>query len=444
VLREAGAWLAAQALEPHYLTNQAGETVGLHVRCRAPEPGPVVCLDACIDTAPFGDEGRWLGPPTSGRVADGKLMGRGAADSKTGVAILAHVVRDLVRTGAIRRGGVDLLFDADEHTGRFGGVRAWLAAIDRKPDGAVLGYPGNDELIRGSRGFHRVRLVVAGRAGHSGATDQEGVNAIAKLARLVAALEETPLPAEPAGPFAFGPKLTVTEIAGGEGFSQVPDRAQCSLDIRLTPGFGAEAAARWLDTIVARCDAHDASPHPTRIEPVESWPSYLVAEADPLVRAFQAAGCQAYGRDVPLAVCAPRISATFWRGTASRPSAGLASPPRTCTAPMSACCCRACLPPIAAISRARDASSAVDVCCDPKLAPRRTACRSATPGTSPPGRTRSSRAASMRARSSISRWRSTAQPIAGWWRWRTAAATASRRCRSAGSRAMTCAACTTG
>ena len=41
--------------------------------------------------------------------------------------------------------------------------------------------------------------------------------------------------------FSFGPKVTVTEIGGGEGFSQVPDRASCSLDMRLTPesaGFG--------------------------------------------------------------------------------------------------------------------------------------------------------------------------------------------------------------
>ena len=297
VLRALARWLAAHGLEPRMLTTGAGETVGLHVRVVGPEAGPILCLDACIDTAPFGDPTLWTRSPTSGAVADGRLWGRGAADSKMGAAILAHVLRDLVASGAIRRGGVDLLFDADEHTGRFGGARAYLAARDRLPEAAVLGYPGNDELIRGSRGFHRVRLSVSGRAGHSGSTDGVGINAIAKLARLIVALEETALPIEPPGPFAFGPCVTVTEIDGGEGFSVVPDRATCSLDMRLTPGFDAESASRWLAPFVERFEA--------RVEPVDSWPPYLVPESDPLVRSFQAGGSLAWGREVPLAVCGP-------------------------------------------------------------------------------------------------------------------------------------------
>jgi succinyl-diaminopimelate desuccinylase len=304
VLEAVGGWLAANRLEPRWLEDATGRIVGLHVRCLGSGPGPVLCLDACIDTAPFGDESRWSRPPSSGVVADGRLWGRGAADSKMGAAILAHVVRDLKRDGALARGGVELLLDADEHTGGFGGARAFLAALERPPDGALLGYPGNDELIRGSRGFYRARLHVAGRAGHSGATDRLGINAIGKLARLVAALESAELPREPE-PFAFGPNATITEIGGGEGFSVVPDSARCSIDIRLTPAFGERAAAAWLAAIVERCDAEHPAPLPTRIEKVESWPPYLVAETDALVRAFQRAGSEALARPVPLAVCGP-------------------------------------------------------------------------------------------------------------------------------------------
>ncbi|MBS0525404.1 MAG: M20/M25/M40 family metallo-hydrolase [Proteobacteria bacterium] len=297
VLATLARWLTANGLQPEPLRDADGAWLGVHLRWLAPEPGSIVCLDACIDTAPFGDESRWSRPPASGAVADGRLWGRGAADSKMGAAILAHVVRDLVRGGSLRRGGIDLLLDADEHTGRFGGARAYLAALERKPDRAVLGYPDNQELIRGSRGFHRVRLTIAGRAGHSGATGGDAINAIGRLARLIAAIEATPLPAEPAGPFAFGPKVTVTAVEGGEGFSVVPDRASCSLDIRLTPGFDSAAAMRWLEALV--------DPQTTRIEAVESWPPYIVPQSDPFVRAFQSAGSEAFGRQVPLVVCGP-------------------------------------------------------------------------------------------------------------------------------------------
>lgn len=222
VLSVLARWLNANGLQPLPLRDAEGAWVGLYLRWLAREPGPIVCLDACIDTAPFGDETRWSRPPASGAAADGRLWGRGAADSKMGAAILAHVVRDLASSGAVRRGGIDLLLDADEHTGRFGGARAYLAALERKPDRAVLGYPDNQELIRGSRGFHRVRLTVAGRAGHSGATGGDAISAIGRLARLIAAIEAAPLPAEPTGPFGFGPKVTVTAVEGGEGFSVVP------------------------------------------------------------------------------------------------------------------------------------------------------------------------------------------------------------------------------
>src|SRR5258707_14061027 len=109
VLRAAGNWLSANGLQPRYLTTAAGETVGLHVRHLGPEPGPILCLDACIDTAPFGDETRWSRPAASGHLDGGRLWGRGSGGSKTGPAILAHGLSDLVPHGAVRRGGIALL-----------------------------------------------------------------------------------------------------------------------------------------------------------------------------------------------------------------------------------------------------------------------------------------------------------------------------------------------
>jgi succinyl-diaminopimelate desuccinylase len=305
ILDAAAAWLERRGLAPTRLRNAQDQDVALLLRLDGRAPGPAILLNACLDTAPFGDDARWHASPTSGHIADGRLWGRGAADSKIGVAILAHVARHLAAMPQRPRGTVYVLFDADEHTGAFGGVRAFVRQAAALPAGAVLGYPGDKGLTLGSRGFWRVKLHVAGRAAHSGATDDRGVNALSTAAALIAAIDAQPPPRGSEAPFDFGPCATVTRIAGGEGFSVVPDRAVCNLDIRLTPGFDRAAARSWLERIVGAVDRRVAAPAATRIEAVDHWPPYAVAPDHKLVTSFRRASRQAFGRDLPAFVCGP-------------------------------------------------------------------------------------------------------------------------------------------
>ena len=305
ILDCAAEWLHRQALDPARLHNAEGQPVALLLRIDGRAPGPAILLNACLDTAPFGDETCWRSGPTSAFIAEGKLWGRGAADSKMGVAILAHVARFLASPPGLARGTVYVLFDADEHTGAFGGVRAFVQQANPMPQAAVLGYPGDESLTNGSRGFLRVRVHVGGRATHSGAVGDRGVNAISKAAALIAAIDSNPPRGRPDNLFAFGPCATVTRIEGGEGFSQVPDGVVCNLDIRLTPGFERDAAQAWLQTIVDAIDRDIASPSPSRIELVDHWPAYAVDAGHPLVASFLRASRKAFGRDMPALVCGP-------------------------------------------------------------------------------------------------------------------------------------------
>jgi hypothetical protein len=54
---------------------------------------------------------------------------RGAADSK----IAAHIAAELVSSTEQLNGRLLVLFDADEHTGRFAGARAFLDRIPTSP-----------------------------------------------------------------------------------------------------------------------------------------------------------------------------------------------------------------------------------------------------------------------------------------------------------------------
>lgn len=298
VLAVARDWLQENGLEPRLLNDGEGRPVAAVVEIAGATPGPVLCLDACIDTAPAGDPGQWSAPPFSGAVRDGRLLGRGAADSKAGVAILAHVARHFAKAG-LPRGALHVLFDADEHTGRFGGVRAYLAAVGRPPDAASLGYPGNEGVVAGSRGFLRARLRFPGVAAHSGDAERRGVNALTKAAAFALKLAEPVFPDLPDAAFPFGPAATVTHIEGGQGFSVVPDLAVCHVDIRLTRTFDAAAATRWLEGIVRAVDAEAG------MEIVDSWPAYVAPRDDRLVQSFTEAASAAFGRPFAADVCGP-------------------------------------------------------------------------------------------------------------------------------------------
>jgi len=54
--------------------------------------------------------------------------------------------------------------------------------------------------------------------------------------------------------FQFGPKLTVTQIHGGSGFSVVPDSCRIDVDIRLTPSFGADRALNLMEEVCSEID----------------------------------------------------------------------------------------------------------------------------------------------------------------------------------------------
>ena len=114
------------------------------------------------------------------------------------------------------RGKLVLLLDLDEHTGQFSGVRQYFQEADLpSPEGVYIGYPGNDRIVVGSRGFARARVTVLGRAAHSGASGTRGVNAVVRAAQLASSLDRLELPrARSTDPFNLPPQLTVTVTTG--------------------------------------------------------------------------------------------------------------------------------------------------------------------------------------------------------------------------------------
>jgi succinyl-diaminopimelate desuccinylase len=304
------AWLRGRGVEGvKVLRGPAGERVGLYCEAAGPAPGPWTVLNATLDTAGFGDPASWTFGPTDAQVADGWLHGRGSADSKAAVALFAHLLVELRRERSFA-GRIGVLFDCDEHSGRFGGARAFFdhphdGQGARRPDGVLIGYPGMDQIVAGCRGFVRCRLLVHGIAAHSGSVQDRGVNAISRALALGQRLQSLPLPAADDS-FPLPPQLTITGIGGGaEGFSQIPDLCELKLDLRLTPAFTDPAAREAVGRVVDEANAQCPQVQRTEIVWIDGWPAYRVPAAHALVSAMREACRAELGTDVPVAIVGP-------------------------------------------------------------------------------------------------------------------------------------------
>ncbi|MFW6690169.1 M20 family metallopeptidase [Streptomyces sp. MAR4 CNX-425] len=288
-------WLAARDLPCRRLHDDAGGLVGLLVEITGGRPGAWWTLDACVDTAPYGDEAAWSFPPAAGDVVDGWLRGRGSADSKLAAALFCHIAADLAPRAAELAGGLAVLLDVDEHTGVFGGARAYLAdEAAVRPAGVMIGYPGLDEVVVGGRGLWRAAVTVHALSGHSGSR-KTVISAISRAARLVQLLDAADLPGTPSGSgFPLPPKLTITAFHGGQGFSVTPDRVDLNVDVRTTPSFDSHDAETVVRKAVAELDAELPVPAPTDVTPVAAWPPFRLADdeqpAAALLNAAAAAG----------------------------------------------------------------------------------------------------------------------------------------------------------
>ncbi len=332
VLTAISRWLDAYGIAHQRLRDDEGRPVGIGGAIRGPRPGPTYLLDATADTAPFGDVSAWRFPPGEATIEDGWLYGRGSADSKAGIAVFCHVLADLLPQFERFAGNLEFLFDAEEHTGTFEGIRGYIAVrTGARIDGAMIGYPGNDRLVIGARGFLRARLTIRGVGAHSGSSSHRGTNAIERASALLADLRALPASAPHDG-FPLPPRLSPTSIRCDGDFSLVPELSHLELDIRLTPEFDEDAARRFVDAAVRRLDA-DADAPPTTIEWIPGWPAYQLDPSNPMVRALSEAAGDAFGHEVAPAVAGPSNIGNYLATLGIPATAGLGATFRNIHAP---------------------------------------------------------------------------------------------------------------
>jgi succinyl-diaminopimelate desuccinylase len=300
-------WLGLHGIPAEIICLPEGKKIAVVASVGTPGRGPNYLLNAPADTADFGDESAWSCDPLAAVVRDGWLFGRGCADSKAGVSMFCHIAAALKTKAEELNGSVTVVFDTEEHTGTFLGIRRFFESRAKNSEirAAFIGYPGQDRIIIGCRGFHRATIRVHGQAAHSGSSRLHGINAITRAVRLVATFQQTELPAAISERFPLPPQLTITHISGGHGFSGVPDLCTVNIDIRLTPTFGATQAHKLLVEGVQRLDQETVRSRATEIETLEGFGAYVLDPDSALVRALQTSAQRVLGHPVPTAVAGP-------------------------------------------------------------------------------------------------------------------------------------------
>ena len=267
---------------------------------RGKRPGAKVLLDGHIDTVPVQDIERWSFEPFCGTVEGDKLRGRGASDMKGAVAAM-------IAGAAYFADNCDRDFDGEiwvagvVYEELFEGVSARRISEAVQPDYVIIGEASDLNLKIGQRGRAEIVLETVGRPAHS-SNPEKGVNAVKKMMKLLAALEDYK-PRHQEGLGVAIQELTDIISYPYPGASVVPQRCVATLDRRLLVGETPDSVIAPIREIIDRLAAEDPQFSATAairaerkvcytgetIEAQRFFPAWLYSEEDDfVVRCFEA------------------------------------------------------------------------------------------------------------------------------------------------------------
>ena len=250
--------------------------------------------------------------PFEPRVEGDRLYGRGAFDMKTSLAALMLTA---VRARELRlRGDVVVAAVADEEVASVGSA---AVAASVNADAAIVAEATELRIAIAHRGFVWLEVESTGRAAHGSRPDL-GVDAIAKMGRILVGLEEVDreLRASPTHPMLGSGSLHASLIEGGQELSSYPDRCLLRAERRTIPGETPEVVEREFRDVVERAAAADPDVR-AEVRPTFSREPFDVSEDAPIVDVVRRAAASVTGEPPPL------VGVPFWTDAALFAQAGI-------------------------------------------------------------------------------------------------------------------------
>jgi acetylornithine deacetylase len=249
---------------------------------RGPDGAGGLALVGHTDCVPYDRE--WK-EALSGEVRDGRVWGRGAADTK------AFLAAALVAVSRARPGGhpLCLIFTADEEVGCLGAKQV-LAEGRVHPRHAIVGEPTCLVPVRAHKGYCAVEVELTGVEGHSAFPDV-GASAIHAVGQLWPEVEAIGAElAREVDPHFSPPCCTwnVGVIEGGKARNIIAGQCRFTYEWRPLPGQDPRRALRLLEGALERLTARSGGRVRAEIAPLRTDPAAVTPPEAEVVRFLEA------------------------------------------------------------------------------------------------------------------------------------------------------------
>jgi putative selenium metabolism hydrolase len=262
-----------------------------------------ILLDAHMDTVGVGDRSAWPHDPFEGKSEDGIVFGRGASDNKGAVSAQVYAGRMMAERGldgadvTVYVVGTVMEEDCDGLALEYV-LTETLAGVEA----VILGECTDLDVYRGHRGRMELVVTTRGESAHASAPER-GRNAVTAMAPVVLEVD------------ALNERLAYHEVLGKgsiavskidcdtASLNAIPDRCRVFIDRRLTEGETRTSALEELERVVAEKGdvevlTYSEPSHTGLVLTTEKYyPTWILDEDDPLVKAGVEAGARALGRE---------------------------------------------------------------------------------------------------------------------------------------------------
>lgn len=269
--------------------------------------GPIrVVYDGHIDTVGVGNRQSWTYDPFEGKVENGYIYGRGASDNKQAVAVQvygAKLFKELAGKD-LEQFTIFVVGSVQEEDCDGLGLRHALEKTLGNIHFVCMGESTNLQIYRGHRGRMEISVSARGKSCH-GSAPERGINAIYKMMKLVAEIEQLNERLRHDDFLGKG-TCAVTHIScETPSLCAVPDLCSIHIDRRLTHGEDKALAVRQIEelpsfdreTMRVKVLTYDTPSYKKKTLTTEKYyPTWVLPEEHPLVQAGARAAEQALGK----------------------------------------------------------------------------------------------------------------------------------------------------